>query len=251
MLLDLLDPNNVGSYNITLAQVLGLNTAVYCSELVAIYKKALLKNKMIGDSQLYFKVDRKYIYKRTTLTIEQQLEIDGKLMEKKFMYKYPENPDAIYLKLDVLLSTIANEDVKIMEDLKEYFSSTPSEIKRNRREKKVKSLQEGIDSSYPEINAALKDWVEAIGSEPKNKLSAPAIKIFLEDVMAYAKDDIDLAVRIIKIATVQKYTVCKWAISIYEKDNRMQRENAAFTKERLNKNGSERATLESLSTDIF
>lgn len=251
MLLDLLDPNNVGTYNITLAQVLGLNTAVYCSELLAIYKKALVKNKMVGDQQIYFKVDRKYIYKRTSLTIEQQLNIDGKLVEKRFLYKDPENPDVMYLNLTVLVSTIANENVEVISNLKEFFNESPSEIKRTRREKKVSSLQKSIDTPYPEVNAALRDWIAAIGSNPKNKLSDQAIKIFLDDVMEFANGNVELAVRIIKIATVQKYIMCKWAINIYEKDLRMQRENNLFTRERLNNNGSETATVNTLSEEFF
>ena len=38
---------------------------------------------------------------------------------------------------------------------------------------------------------------------------------------------------------------------IYEKDLRMQRENSLFTKERLNNNGSETATVNTLSEEFF
>ena len=46
MLIELLSFSNYGSYNVKLANVLGLETAVYLSEIMNINERALRKNKL-------------------------------------------------------------------------------------------------------------------------------------------------------------------------------------------------------------
>ena len=48
MLLDLLSSSNQLSFNIKVAQLVGLHSAVYLSELMAINEKAIRKNKIAG-----------------------------------------------------------------------------------------------------------------------------------------------------------------------------------------------------------
>ena len=66
MLIQLLSQSNYGSFNITVAHMLNLETAVYLSELMNINEKALRKNKL-DDNQ--FILDRKYITERTTISV--------------------------------------------------------------------------------------------------------------------------------------------------------------------------------------
>ena len=58
------------SYNVRLAHILDLPTAVYVSELININRKAIEKEKLKGDG--FFKLDRNYIELRTTLKKEEQ-----------------------------------------------------------------------------------------------------------------------------------------------------------------------------------
>ena len=57
MLIDLLATDNQASYNIKIAQVMGLHTAIYINELINISNKATQKNKLIADK--FFILDRK------------------------------------------------------------------------------------------------------------------------------------------------------------------------------------------------
>ena len=68
MLIDLINSSNYIMVNRDAINVFGLNTAVYCSELLNIYKKAVSKKKITADG--YFTVDRNYITKQTSLTDE-------------------------------------------------------------------------------------------------------------------------------------------------------------------------------------
>lgn len=63
MLIDLLSMSNYVNYNVKVAQILGLDAAIYVSELLNINDKALHKNKVKGE---YFTIDRMYIQSRTT-----------------------------------------------------------------------------------------------------------------------------------------------------------------------------------------
>jgi hypothetical protein len=249
MLIDLIDPNNQVTYNVSLAQIIGLPAAVYCSELIAISKKAKIKNKLVDD--IYFKLDRKYIAKRTTLSIEQQINIDDKLVEVKVLYKNPNSSDIVYLDLNMLISIIANEDVKVKENLNDLFTKSATEIKSARRKKKIEEYKDLIECESPTLRKAFEDWIEAVGSAPKNKLTPQGISIFQEQVFEYTKGDPELAIRIIKIATVERYVQCSWAVNIYEKDLRLQRENNSFKASRLNNNGNLKASKDTLIEKNF
>lgn len=249
MYVDFLDVNNYGSYNITLAQIIGLSAAVYCAELISIYKKAQLKNKLVDN--VFFKVDRKYISKRTSLSIEQQLDLDLKMSSKKMLKKHPDNSDTLAIDLKLIASIIANEDISIKENLAETFNKSASGIKSARRKRKIEELKENINCSIPEVKLSLEKWVDAVMSDLKNKLSSEAIEIFQDELYRYTNGDPELAIRIIKIATIQKYVSCQWAINIYEKDLKIQKQNNIFATNRINNIGDKKATLETLGKEIF
>ena len=78
MLIELLSMSNYGNYNIKLASILGLETAVYLNELMNINEKALKKKKITDNS---FIIDRKYIESRTTLNPEKQQELEINLIK--------------------------------------------------------------------------------------------------------------------------------------------------------------------------
>ena len=78
MLIELLSTSNYVSYNIKLAELLGLHAAIYISELMNINDKAIKKNKV---DQEYFKLDRSYITSRTTIEESEQLEIEENLLK--------------------------------------------------------------------------------------------------------------------------------------------------------------------------
>ena len=115
MLIELLNPNNYISYNIKTAQIFGLNTAVYMTELLNIFEKARNKDKLVDKE--YFKLDRKYVFIRTTLSIEEQLRIDSKLTQVGILFKHQDNPDIIKVDTKMYASIITSEDVTLIDNL--------------------------------------------------------------------------------------------------------------------------------------
>ena len=251
MFLEILNSSNYISFNITLAKIMGLEAAVYCTELLNIYKKARAKGKIYGDE--YFKVDRKYVFDRTTLSIEKQLEIDGKWEKIKLMYKQQDNPDIIKIDDQLLVSIIVGQDAKVREDLAKYLNTNINEIKITKHKKKIDEIKDGIKCSDANVLSALKDWVEALSLYAgKSKISAQAVEIFQDALYRYTNGDTEKAIAIIKIATIQKYIDCQWAINLYEKDKRMKTQSNLFSESRMPKvTPQKKATKDSLGEEIF
>jgi hypothetical protein len=218
MLIDLLTLDNYLSFNVKLAHLIGLNASIYCSELLNIVKKAQKKNKMIDDE--YVKVDRKYIFEKTTLHIEDQLVVDCNLAKIKLITKKPDNPDIIKLDVDLLASLINEDDVKLTKSIQERTKATsPRGVKESARQREIAEVKESIPITNYELLTALREWVDAIFNNPKiGYLSKTAVRLFVETLNNYTKGDLDLALRIVHICTIQCYRDCNWGISTYEHD---------------------------------
>lgn len=217
MLLDLLAQDNFINVNINLIKSLGLNTAIYVAELLNIYRKAVTKNKLVDD--MYIKVSRDYITDKTSLLNEEQLICDANLMKINAVKKCPTDPDLLVLDVQLILSLIASDDIKLIEDIRKRVTvKNPRGVKESKRQQRINALKNSIVCSNYELLTALRDWVDSIFSNPTGYLSEPAIKLFQDTLNNYTQGDLDLALRIVHIATAQSYKDCQWAINVYEKD---------------------------------
>lgn len=248
MLIELLNSNNYISFNIKTAQIFGLNTAVYISELLSIYEKATIKEKLVDNE--YFKLDRKYVFIRTTLSIEEQLRIDSKLMKTGILLKHQDNPDIMKLDVNLFASVITNDDVSLLKDIsKKLGGLAKKEPRESKRQAIITALKNSIQCSDYELLTALRDWVDAIFASPKgNYLSKASIKLFQETLNTYTKGDLDLALRLVHIATIQGYRDCNWAISVYEKDGKIKKEIAS---KQPRVTAQKRATLDTLGDTVY
>lgn len=248
MFIDILNSNNYISFNIKTAQIFGLNTAVYISEILNIYEKARIKQKLVDKE--YFKLDRKYVFIRTTLSIEEQLRIDEKLVKVGIIFKHIDNPDTMKIDLKMFASIITSDDVSLIEDLsKKLGGLNKKDPKESKKQAIITALKNSIQCSDYELLTALRDWVDAIFANPKgNYLSNASIKLFQETLNNYTKGDLDLALRLVKIATIQGYRDCGWAISVYEKDNQIKK-NIQDKQPRVTT--QKRATAETLGDKEF
>lgn len=225
MLIDILNSNNYISFNITIAKVFGLNAAVYCSELLNIYKKCELKNKFVDDN--YFKLDRKYIFDRTSLSIEDQIKVDANLMKVNIISKHKDDPDIIKFDFELLYSIASSEDLKLLDKVsKKVKINSPKGTRESMRQRMINDVKNSIECSNYELLTALRNWVDSIFANPNGYLSKSVVKIFQTTLNNYTKGDLDLALRIVEIATTQGYKNCEWAINVYEKDMKIKQAQA-------------------------
>ena len=213
MLFNLLSTDMYVSYNVKLAKILGLNSAIYISELININRKAIEKNKLKDG---YFKINRDYIEERTTLNKADQKDIDKSLNELKII-SIGETTDMLKVDMDVLTSLILG-DKKIIDNL------TPSNLpKRGRPSKQdliLRALKSNIETSNTELRQAYENWIEAVCAKNGWMTKVHVIEA-QKTIDNYNKEkDLDLALEIIKIATMGGYRDMNWAINDFIKNHK-------------------------------
>ena len=218
MLIDLLNSQNYIMVNMDAIQIFGLNTAVYCAELLNVYKKAVIKKKLYANN--YFKVDRDFIAQRTSLSIDDQLKCDVNLLKVNIIKINPENPDIIYFDVEIFASLLSSEDVKLLDKVSEKVKvENPKNVKKVKQERIIANLKEGIDCTTPEVLFALRDWIDSIFAAGKG-LSKVQVTLFKDKIDEYCNGDLQKALDIIKLATIHNYIDCQWAINLYERGNK-------------------------------
>lgn len=216
MLIDLLSPANYIMINRNAINTLGLNTAVYCSELLTIYKKVVTKKKFVNDNK-FFKIDRKYIENQTTLNSKDQIECDIALEKANIVKRDQLDSDVIYFDVEAFSSLLACEDIKILKEIKSTVSSK-SAVKKTKEEAIIQRVKESIKCADYDILMALRDWVDSMWS--KRPLNNIQVSLFKETLENYCKGDKDKTLAIIKIASLKQYIDCKWAINCYEENSK-------------------------------
>jgi len=218
MLADLLSPANYIMVNRDAIRILGLNTAVYCSELLTIYKKVVTKKKFVNDEK-YFEVDREYIKKQTSLDIQDQLKCDINLAKVNIIKIDSVNPNVIFFDIEIFSSVLASEDIKLLDNVaKKVQVENPKGVKQADRNYVIQRLKDGIECRTPEILFKLREWIDSLFEAGKG-LSKAQVKLFKDKLDDYCNGDLQKALAIIEIATIHSYIDCQWAINTYEKDH--------------------------------
>ena len=221
MLIDLLNSSNYIMVNMDAIRIFGLNTAVYCAELLNIYKKAVTKKKLYNDT--YFKIDRDYIKKQTSIDIEDQLKCDANLVKVNIIKVDAENPDIIHFDVEVYASILSSEDVKLLDKVSSKVKvANPKGTKQAQKDRIIIALKDSIECKTYEVLTALKDWIDSIMADPKRYMSKQQVAAFKNRLDDYCDGDLQKALAIIELATTHSYIDCQWAINLYERNNRPQ-----------------------------
>ena len=218
MLTDLMCTDNYAMFNVKVANVMGLHAAVYVNEILNITQKAQQKRKIVDG---YVTIDRDYVHRRTTIFPEEQISIDKKLVGIGVLSVAENNPDNIQLSVDTLANLVAADDANLLKKvtkLTEVKSVVQSSTKMSMRQKTILELKDFIKCSNEELLNAYRDWVDGVYANPKGYLSKRAIIVFQRDVDEFARGDLDLALKIIEIATINGWRCAEWAINTFKKD---------------------------------
>ncbi len=241
MLIDLLSMDNYVHYNIKIAQILGLHASIYISELLNINEKAVRKDKLSDDC---FIVDRGYIERRTTLSKDEQKEIDTMLLNLGILKKMDGNSDGLTLDLTILTSLVSAEPVSL-EKLEKAISAakSSSKPKRTKAEAIIDSLKAKVECTNSELKAAYDDWIEAVYAK-QGWMSAKSVAVAQRTVDDYCNHNLDLALKLLEIASINAYRDITWAINLYEKDYKV---SYSIPKEP----GKPQTTSQNLSSEVF
>lgn len=211
VILDLVSMDMYVSYNVKLAHKLGLQAAVYITELLNINRKALQKEKMVNEK--FFKVQREYIKERTTLTPVEQKQIDKMLEEIKIL-EIGETKDILCINTDVLTGLLLDNS-KIVDKILEPVRRR----KTTKAEAILNNLKNRITTTNEELKTAYEMWIESVIAR-QGWMSSASVVAGQQAIDDYTHRDLDMALKILSIASTNGYRDIDWAIREFEKKER-------------------------------
>lgn len=217
MYVDLLNSNNYLSINISLIQKVGLNEAVYLSELLNILKKAMKKNKLIEGN--YVKVDRRFISSRTTLSPDKQREIDAKLIGLDLLASHPTMKDVVSVNSLGIVSLISLDESELEKDAldamtRAFRAKTDSESNHLKGKAIAKRLKQAVITPNAYLRSLMNAWIDAILEN--SSLTKDAISDFQKTVFGYSSD-VNVVKEVLSVAIRNRYAYADAAIDAYEK----------------------------------
>ena len=186
------------TYNCKIAQLFGLNTAIYLSELMSINDKAIKKNKL---SDKYFDLKREYITERTTLSAEEQISIEKNLVKLGVLQKVDES-SLMCVNIDTLLSIMGTTDKSLIDNVKKVSKT------KNKRASKSEctkiALKASISVTNSELKQAYENWIDAV-YDKQGWMSKTTVTVAEKTIDEFANHNLDIALKILEIATINGY----------------------------------------------
>lgn len=220
MLIELLTTSNYVSYNIKVAELLGLHQAIYLSELMNINDKAIRKDKLQDSS---FLLDREYVAKRTTISVEEQLELENNLIKLGIVEKPSEDTNCIVLNLNVLTTLMMSADEDLLGNVKQLIKIKDKTKKRTKAEAIRDNLKANITATNVELIEAYSDWIDAVFAK-EGWMSKKAVMLGQTTVDNFANRDLDVALNLLSIAALHGHRDINWSIQKYKEQYRVRRE---------------------------
>lgn len=211
MLIDLLSMSNYVHFNVKLAQILGLHSSIYLSQIMDINEKAIRKNKM---NENYFTIDRDYITSRTTLPEKEQKEIENNLIKIGVLERSSDDVNTLQLNITVLTSILMSPDEDLIKEISNLAKPKQSKTKA---EKIIENLKSNIVTINPELRQAYFDWIDAVYSKD-GFMTKAAVIAAQGNIDKFSNRNLDIALKVLEIATINGYRDITWAINNYNKD---------------------------------
>lgn len=215
MLIELLAQSNFCSYNVPLAHILGLHSAIYLSNLININNKAIQKNKLTEN---FFILDRDYITQQTTFSVEEQKEIEKALLKIGILEKAKDNDNMLSLNITVLTSIMMSPNESLIDNIKRLTKVNSQRERGTKKDAICNNLKSFIVCENAELREAYEGWIEGVYANPNGFLSKRSITIFQRTIDEFCNHNLDLALKIIDIAAVNGYRDATWAINVYKKE---------------------------------
>lgn len=205
-------------YSPKLAQMFGLNVAVYAELLLTIYSKAAKKGKL--DPEGFVELDRGYIKLQTTLDDETQVQCDAILQNVGIVERNFLDVNSVKVDKNVYVGILYGTDIGVVEDLMKK-----SKVKREQTSADKRALQSyGVKKTVVESNPDVKKAIDALvdssySGTGKNRIpfTKQMLEVFLNTLRQYTQDP-DAQIAIINIALASGYTQVAWAIQQFERD---------------------------------
>ena len=203
MYLDLFDELKI---NKRLVKLTNFEVAAYWAELQSILKQVVKKGT--ADEHGFFTLDRSFMERETTLTLNKQLKCDETLATMGVVMKDPANPNRLAISVENMIEIITDEDTKKLKKT--------SAVKKDEKAAKIAgikaTMKKAIFETDPELRAAYERWIDGMVDAQNCKFTKAVVQLFEQTVSGYTKDKA-LRLKIIEIATINSYKDATWAIN--------------------------------------
>lgn len=209
MILDLLSKSNYQSYNVVLANKIGLEPSIYLAVLLDIYSKAIKKNKVFNEK--YFWVDCEYIKSLTTFDESKQLQLNIVLESFGILIR---SEDKKYIGIDtsMITSIVLNSNEEIEKDMSKLRVSAN---KKSKTDYVLDRTIKHIDSSFStDVRNAFIAWLEAV-MEKSNFVSVKLLENAEQKLCSIIRSEPTAAVNILNIAATYGWKDVGYAIQKY------------------------------------
>lgn len=203
MYLDLFDELRL---NKRLCKLVGFEVAAYWAELQSILKQVV--KKKTADEQGFFTLDREYVERETTLTINKQLKCEDKLVAMGVIIKDPDNPNRLAISVNNMVEIITDEDTK---KLRKSTKASKEEAKAAKIEGMKETMKKFIMETDAEVRVAYECWIEGMIDAANCRFTKAVVQLFEKTVTEYTTDK-NTRLKIIEIATASSYRDANWAI---------------------------------------
>jgi len=217
MLLDVISQYGYLQVNVKLANVAGLNVAAYWAELLNVYARVINKKmEQTVSNQGFFDLDREYVTRRTTLSLEEQALCDKALAGLEVLERSESDPNSIRLDINRMSDILVSDDPKELEKLAKVAKAKRSDSRTAKREAMKRSLKAAVIDPDRDLVEAYWNWIDSI-MDSGNYLSKAMVEAFVKTVREFS-DAKEAQLKVIEIAMIQCYKNAAWAINSFQKD---------------------------------
>lgn len=227
MIFELLSHRNNMSYNLKIASIFGVCSAILLGLLIDAKQDAILTDKLVEDK--FFLLTRQQIYDLTGLDDLKQLEVEDALKECRLIEVTPvkNNSEKFYYSLDenLLLKFIEAKSTEEAKKLltksaqKKSLISVPRTSTPSKRSTYINGLKKSLKEDDIMVRENLCNWIDAVYANPKGFLSASSIEQCLKTLNEFTRGNRELKIEIIQIAVKNGSRNLDWAIEVYQKNH--------------------------------
>ena len=211
MLIDLMSAYKNQTFNIKLAHIVGLNTAVYWGELMNVYARVIDKKlDETIENEGFFDLDRDYVEKRTTLKIEDQLVCDKALLQAGVIDYDGKNVNRIRIDLEKMKEIILQDDPAELAKLQKTLKVKTMDAASAKRVGSAQNMKNILVETDPDLFEAYCVWIDTIILDKKDFLNKTIVETFVKTVRE-ATDSKQLQLKIIETATISGWKNASWA----------------------------------------
>lgn len=210
MFLDILG-NNI-TINKRLANLVGLKTALYTSELIDLYSSAF-KQGLLDEEHYMMKPDQDIVTTDTTLDATDQAKAMANLLAANLVEA---DDEKIRIRSDRIVALITSNDTEALTQILEDTKADKETQKKSKEDFIKEAVKKSIKEDNKEVRNALCNWVDTMYSV-KHPISKSAAHLFVSTINEYTKDPV-AKLRIVEIAIMKSYVDAKWAVELYNKE---------------------------------